>query len=251
LRGKLVSFACLGLITLLALPFVLERARAADDYIASGPRAAAGSLYLIAKQGFPNLCPDKKNDAKSITDIAKILSSPRAMLGALDSGTSTAFPLFGIERYIISRGYVCGSLKFQGYRPCQEGYSAGTSPRMNWILAGTRQKTGECVLVGWYDHDSKENLYRRRGGQWLTVMGYQLTQTTKGCPTVLIVADPASGQRSWLYFEEIKNGKLVEYDSHGRLTRTTYPQGPVYRVKSSIGGQGTAILEGAAIFQVK
>jgi hypothetical protein len=168
----------------------------------------------------------------------------------LDSGTSTAFPLFGVERYVISRGYSCSSLKFQGYRPCQDGYSAGTSPKINWILAGTRKKTGECVLIGWYDHDSKEDIYKRRGGQWLTVMGYQLRQTTMGCPAVLIVADPASGQRSWLYFETIKTGTLVEYDGKGRLARTTYPEGPIYRVNSSIGGQGTCILEGAVTFQV-
>jgi hypothetical protein len=239
-KAKLISLA---IVLLMVFSSAIVKAQTA-----SGPLAAAYSLLLVSKQGYPNLCLNEKNDAEAIKKLVKILSSPRSMAGGIDIGTATAFPIIGLDLHIRHSGYRLGYLKFQGFRPHPYGYSAGTTPYLNWICAGTRAKAGECALVGWYQYDNK-NIYKRIGGQWLSVVGYQ-PGNSKDCPIILAVIDPSNGQRSWLYFDKLKSGRLMEFDSHGISIRTMYPEGSVYKILSKIKSEGIPILEGAVVFRL-
>jgi hypothetical protein len=241
------------LLLFLALSFVLAFAQIAsgDGQGNSGPLAAANALIWLSRHGYPNLCPKAGNASQAQTEVARMLVRDLDGSNGLDAGTQTAFPLRGIERYINYCGYTAHSLKFQGVRLCPFVYSAAFTPQLDWMGEGIRNGGAECALIGWYEHDSVHDTYKRTGGRWLTVIGCQRNPYAKGCPVAFVVTDPINGRQSWLYLERLKTGKVFDVDKNGRSTRPMQDASQLYKTIPASLGSGTSILEGAVVFRLR
>ena len=240
----------LSILCALFFSLISIQAAMADGVAYSGPASAAIALVGLSKRGYPNLSPKSKSDTEAIAKLTKILSSTISTSVGLDIGTSSVFPLQGVERYIRTCGYQSNYMKFQGSRLCPAGYADGFIPSFGWIYAGTKGPTGECLLIGWYNHDSVKDIYKRMGGSWVTLVGCQRNPYSKGCPVTLAVSDPSTGRQSWLYFDEMHSGFLQNIDKAGRNTTLQQNANGMYKVSSGVNGAGIGVLEGAVIFRL-
>ncbi len=211
----------------------------------TGPAAAASALILLGRRDYPNLIPRAANAAEAQKKLTQILASDLYMANGMDVGTETAFPLQGIERYVRRCAYHLVNLKYQGIRLCPAGYSAGFTPRLDWMIRGLRSKAGECLLIGRYEYDSQKDLYTRSGGSWLNVISWQRNPYKQGCSVLLLVYNPLTGKQDWLYLDPLKHSKLQRVDSHGRSMGLSDNAAGLYQATY---GRGTGIIEGVVVF---
>lgn len=196
-----------------------------------GPVAASNALMWLASKGYTKLLPEKKLSTKSQYEMIKILGSSKYMNTSASRGTGVQSTVNGLKKYIHEKGYKV-SIKKKGL-----GYElGGEPPSPNWIANGLLGSSNVLVNLGWYEYDSKKDIYKRVSGHFVTVAGVKENK--------LIIHDPASRGKSkndFITFEQIKSGSFT------RGKRKAKGHWKMRGIKSS---NKIAIIDGAFRFKV-
>ncbi len=140
-------------------------------------------------------------------DLAKLLASSRYMNTDVWKGTRTRDLLSGVHAIAIELFGGYSSLEYQGWKKHPLQYSTGTRvPDIRWITDGISKDSAVWLNVGWYKYDRHNNIYRRVGGHWVTLVGYD--------SSILIIHDPAprAGQlfaNEYVHTSTIGSGALA------------------------------------------
>lgn len=156
------------------------------------PAAVSNSLVWLHK---------KSVDQRRLVES---LASPDYMNTDLKIGTGTSELLRGVDRYVRGQFGRYRTLSYQGWRKHPAGYSSGVKiPQTGFMYRGVSRKSASWINVGWYKTDKKSKEYRRVGGHWVTLVGFDADKN------LVILHDPAprAGQ-----------SKAAEYVSLRQLT---------------------------------
>jgi len=176
------------------------------------PAAVSNSLVVFARNGFPRLLPDGMPGELGHFELVKTLASQEFTNTNLSDGTSAANVLWGVERYVHSRGYAPRALYYEGWRRHDARYSTGRQvPDLPTIKAEIAAGSAVWLNLGWYAYSAESGEYRRNGGHWLTLVGYGAARDGSPSPNVLIVHDPATSPtgREHVDVEILGSGRLV------------------------------------------
>ena len=162
-----------------------------------GPVAVSNSLVWLKGE---------QDEAYQIGLIHK-LSKPEYMNTNTKNGTGTTGLIRGIDKYAteIWGGYE--KLEYSGWRKSPSKYrSAFDKPTITFMRKGLNRKSSVWLNVGWYKVDQLTNEYRRVGGHWVTLVGYEGGR--------LIVHDPApragkSFSNEFVSYSILTSGVLV------------------------------------------
>jgi hypothetical protein len=149
-----------------------------------GPVAASNALFWLGRNGFERLLPEGASDKQRQILLVRALASRQFMGTSAHSGTSASGVLKGLDLYLRAKGHRFQRLEYQGWRAHQLRYSTGVRvPEPGFLQAGLADKGIALINVGWYRPGKKPDVYRRRGGHWLTVVSVE--------GEVLVLHDPA------------------------------------------------------------
>ena len=179
-------------------------AKAGSQFCA--PAAVSNSLMWLAANGYDDLRPAGNAKAAQIRLIRK-LAGRDYMNTSPSAGTDVMQVLNGVASYVDEAGYSIASLSYEGWRSAPEEYAAGEHPDLDSIRESVVGDTSAVWLnVGWYVYDEDSGDYERRGGHWVTVVGFAGDD--------LLIHDPApsAGRKKWT--QRIELTALAE----GRLT---------------------------------
>jgi len=218
-------------------------AKAGSQFCA--PTAVSNSLMWLAANGYDDLRPEGSAKAAQIRMI-KTLSGRAYMNTSPQIGTDVAQLLHGVASYIDESGYSIASLTYDGWRPAPEENANGEYPDLDAIRETIAGDSGAVWLnVGWYVYDEDSGDYERRGGHWVTVVGFAGDD--------LLIHDPApsAGAKKWT--QRIELTELAEGNLTGNqrgLPRTAegyYEVGGEMRV----GNGYTCIVDGAVMLTLE
>ena len=218
-------------------------AKAGSQFCA--PTAVSNSLMWLAANGYDELRPEGSAKAAQIALIKK-LAGRNYMNTSPSIGTDVTQVLNGIASYLDESGYTVSTLAYDGWRPAPEEYASTEFPDVESIREFAADGTSAVWLnVGWYRYDEKSGDYTRRGGHWVTVVGFAGDD--------LLIHDPApsAGAKKWtqrISLTELEEGRLVG-SQHGlpRDAAGYYEVGGEMRVGSGI----TCILDGAVMLTLE
>ncbi|MPY26585.1 hypothetical protein [Shewanella sp. YLB-07] len=152
----------------------------------------------------------------------------------LKNGTGTSGFLKGIDK--ISRelfGHY-SKLEYQGWRKHPPSFSTGvTIPRLEWIKDSIGRESAVWLNIGWYKYDKDSMSYIRKGGHWVTVVGYNHGK--------LIIHDPAprAGQdfsNEYVSVHHLVKGRLIGKKSGLPTSAVGYLSlGEGMHIKGSVG----------------
>lgn len=178
-------------------------ARSGTQYCA--PTAVSNSLMWLAANGYDDLRPAGGAKASQIRMI-KTLAGADYMNTSPTSGTDAAQLLNGLSTYLEEHGYT-PSLRYDGWRRVAEDYFVSEYPELEVIRELIAEESGAAWLnVGWYLYDEESGEYERRGGHWVTVVGFA------GDDLLIHDPSPATGAKKWtqrIAFTEIEEGTLT------------------------------------------
>ena len=199
----------------------------------------------LAANGYDDLRPAGKAKAAQIRMIRTLAG--RDYMGTSPSiGTDVKQVLNGIATYIDEAGYSISTLAYEGWRPAPEDTAAGEYPDLESIRETIADSQSAVWLnVGWYIYDEDSGHYTRRGGHWVTVVGY--------VDDDLLIHDPspAAGSRMWtqrITLTEITEGELTgNQENLPRPAEGYYEVGGDMRVAKGF----TCILDGAVMLTLE
>lgn len=145
------------------------------------PVAVANSLSWLAG----------KKSVDNQIHLAGRLANKRYMNSA-ENGTTPAALLAGVQKYFTDNQQRPTKLAFQGWRsvPAQYRRGSGSKIDLNWLADGITDTSTVWLNVGWYQKTANPSEFKRVGGHWVTLVGYELNNPT-GVKNRLIVHDPA------------------------------------------------------------
>jgi len=179
-------------------------AKAGSQFCA--PTAVSNALMWLADNGYEDLRPTGSAKKAQIAMI-KTLSGPGYMKTNPSMGTDVSQVLAGVETYVSEAGYTLAELSYAGWRPAPEDSVAGEYPDLDAIKTAIADDQSAVWLnVGWYKYDEDSGDYRRTGGHWVTVVGYDHDD--------LLIHDPAPGagrgfRTQTISLEELTEGRLI------------------------------------------
>jgi hypothetical protein len=209
------------------------------------PTAVSNAFMWLADNGYDDLRPAGSGKKAQIAMI-RTLSGPDYMKTNPQIGTDVAQVLAGITTYVDEAGYSIAELSYAGWRPAPADRVAGEYPDLDAIKAAVADDTSAAWLnVGWYTWDEDSGDYVRKGGHWVTVVGYTEEE--------LLIHDPSpsagSGFRTQaISLEEIAEGRLTG-NQRGlpRAAEGYYEVGGEMAVPSGM----TCILDGAVVLTLE
>lgn len=207
------------------------------------PTAVSNSLMWLAANGYDDLRPSGANKR---AQIAMIRSLSKAMNTSPSLGTDAAQLLSGVEDYVTEAGYGIAELSYEGWRPVPSDYEAGELPDLDDIRnAIADEQSAVWLNVGWYTWDEDEEAYVRKGGHWVTVVGY------KGDD--LLIHDPSPAAGSGFRTQRISLEELTEGDLTGPQTNLPRPAAGYYEVgrEMAVAAGYTCILDGAVFLRLE
>ena len=99
--------------------------------------------------------------------LANLLGMRDYMNTSLKTGTSPAELMEGVAKFLKDRGFLYGSLKYQGWRPHAKAFFTGVlAPHIDWIKKGLIGNSAVWLNVGFYKEDKEKDTYLRRNGHW-------------------------------------------------------------------------------------
>lgn len=183
-----------------------------DQYCA--PVSVSNSLMWLDDHGFGKLAPDTSDRKKDQFDLIVGLGSSSYMNTNPINGTSVWEVLFGVHNYLQTTGHTYTSLAYQGWREHPALFSTGVEvPELDWIKQGIEDQGAVWLNVGWYTHDPAADAYLRKGGHWVTLVGYGFDGKQLD-PSYLILHDPGpwagiSEAHEFVRAEQLSSGTLV------------------------------------------
>jgi hypothetical protein len=178
-------------------------ARSGEQYCA--PTAVSNSLMWLAANGYDDLRPAGRAKAAQIRMI-KTLAGADYMNTSPTSGTDAAQLITGVAAYLKEHGYA-PALRYDGWRPVPEDNLVSEYPELEVIREIMAEESGAAWLnVGWYIYDEESGEYERRGGHWVTVVGFV------GDDLLIHDPSPGTGAKKWtqrIFFTEIEEGTLT------------------------------------------
>ncbi|MEP2101506.1 MAG: C39 family peptidase [Parasphingorhabdus sp.] len=199
-----------------------------------GPASAANALSWLVGE------PDKAR----VTMLK--LASNDYMNTSLKNGTGLDGFIFGVDRFARENFRAYKRLQRRGWRHLSDGYERFDSDKLisvDWLAAGVSNRSAVWLNIGWYVHTEEEDRYRRIGGHWVTLVGYDFNRDSQ-----FVIHDPSPRAGSGL-----KNHKItVSPIATGGLTgdKKSMPGTAVGLLKIDEGilmkpGADTAIIDAA------
>ena len=187
-----------------------------------GPVAVSDSLVYLGRHGFPDLLPHSQGVQAQI-DMINLLASPHYLGTDPNAATAPASVLRGIEKYVVSRGYQCTTMEYEGWTRMgqrEEEFVMADRPNLDWMKKGVLDPHGAVwLIVGWYSQTG-DGQWKRTGGHWVTLVGFDARN-----PNALFIHNPGmrgnDPAQDVIYLRPAGTGTLVtgygpEQDTFGR-----------------------------------
>ena len=218
-----------------------------------GPVAASNSLVWLSKNGFPNLAPNSGSPKDDQVSMIKTLGSNEYMRTNLIDGTGVNNFLNGVGKYVRSCNYQFASLQYEGWRKGSQNYpTIADKPSLRDIRLSLEGKSGIWINIGWYKFDAAQNLYKRTGGHWVTVVGAGVNSSGQNSPNTLIIHDSSfrtcpDRLPEFLQLEELVDGQMAGKNDNVQRSARGY-----YRVASGMkfSKKVTPIIDGVVILKM-
>ena len=124
------------------------------------------------------------NPEESPFALVNRLASPRYMITSPSVGTGPAGVTRGVRRYLQERDVRFASVGYFGLRDVSDQYRVDGELTLQWLHSGLNPDSAVWVNFGWYE-TLRPGIYRRKGGHWMTLVGYSGGD--------LVFHDPADG----------------------------------------------------------
>jgi hypothetical protein len=209
------------------------------------PTAVSNSLMWLAANGYEDLRPPGSAKKAQIAMIHK-LSGPRYMKTSPSIGTDVSRVLSGVEAYVEEAGYAIGELTYEGWRPASDEHAAGEYPSLDDIRASAADDQSAVWLnVGWYKYDEESEEYARKGGHWVTVVGYDGDD--------LLIHDPSPSAGSGFRTHRISLEELAAGTMTGNEQNLPRSAEGYYEVggEMAVAEGWTCILDGAVFLTLE
>jgi hypothetical protein len=212
-----------------------------------GPSSASNIVVWLYENGFTNLSTGTQSEA--LKNVVNNLSQSEYMDTEGVGATDPVNLVSGLDKYLTDRGYNVTAMEFQGWKNVADKYDTNvTVPELDWIKEGTRDYSGVLLHLGWYNHYSATDRYRRNGGHWVTVVGYGKDSEGNTNPNFLIIHDPNTDddeENEYINMTNITSGTFVH-------THATIPNSAVgFYIMDGVQTNTIPILEGAVRFNVE
>jgi hypothetical protein len=217
---------------------------AGDQFCA--PTAVSNSLMWLANHGYEELKPAASSEKSAQIRMIKLLADSDLMNTNPQKGTDVSEVITGVQGYVENAGYEIESLQYSGWRPAPEDAVSGEAPDLDAVKEAIANPHGAAWLnVGWYRYDEESGNYARKGGHWVTVVGYDGDD--------LLIHDPSpragtgfSTQRITL--EAIEEGQLTGRQANlPRSAEGYFIVGGEMKVSKNV----TCILDGAVVMTLR
>lgn len=112
------------------------------------------------------------NRRESVIMLAKLLTSKKYMNTSFIAGTPLLAVIGGLEQYLKDRDIPYKGLKYAGWQWVQSANRADVPLSISWLVQGLTKRSAVWLNLGWYESPFP-GYYRRRGGHWVTLVGYR------------------------------------------------------------------------------
>jgi hypothetical protein len=213
-----------------------------------GPVAVSNSLVAMFRDEL---------ERRGITqfDLVNRLASVGYMNTHVDKGTHVNHMIRGVQRFLREQGVNHYYLRYQGCRPHEQNFSAGfRKPRLGWIRSALAAGGTAWLNVGWYTHDGDSDTYHRKGGHWVTAVGFGEDERGNRNPDILVIHDPAprSGRdprREFVLMRRVDSGSM-----NGTVKNLTIEAQGIFRMIGGMHIKSTAdvaLLDGAVVLRLE
>ena len=219
------------------IPDLLQTLNAAgfagDGQQFCGPVAVSNSLVWL----------EGNKDESYQIDLVHKLSSPTYMNTSTINGTDIFGVTQGVHKYAMERWGKYKTQEYSGWSKSPAQFRSNLKkPTLDWMTSALHRKGAVWLNIGWYNQEGIN--YRRAGGHWVTLVGYELGK--------LVIHDPAprSGKifsNQFISLNPLSGGQLI------RGTRSTSARDHfVIADGMAISSKGKlGIIDGAVIFELE
>ncbi|KMQ50931.1 hypothetical protein CHISP_2073 [Chitinispirillum alkaliphilum] len=176
-----------------------------------GPVAVANALMWFYHKGHHNLIDSRGDSTRDHFELAKILGSSQ-YFNTGNRGTGARALSSGLERYFHNRDISGFEISHQGWRSVAPHFTQPTKtlPDIQSLKKALREDKAVLLNFGWYRYDQQNDVYRRTGGHWVTLIGYGHDGKGEN-PNALIFRDPGTRNRlnDYILIEKIEEGEMV------------------------------------------
>lgn len=174
--------------------------------------------------------------------LVKKLASSEYMNTSEKNGTDVMGVIHGVNKYALERWGNFKTLEYSGWRPSPAAFkSQQKTPTVNWMTQALHRKGAVWLNLGWYSPEGID--YRRNGGHWVTLVGYENGK--------LIIHDPSpraghNFSNQFLTVSTIQSGELIRGDSRRRAKDFLLVQEGLLNLRQGRVG----IIDGAIKFEL-
>ncbi len=223
------------------------------------PVSVSNSFLYLSKSGYPKLRPAAATDKDAQIKLIHRLASKDFMDTIEKDGTSPPRLMAGVQRSVGDAGYEIVRLEQQGWKESTKTFPRTAEvPSLEWMKTGLSAPRGAVWLnVGWYAANAETKEFQRKGGHWVTLVGYGKDRSGKDDPLTLQIHDPAprTGMKpltQWIKLSSLDQGTLQRTTGNDEVRRREakgfYTMQGEMKLKT---GADTAILDAAVILQLK
>lgn len=208
------------------------------------PTSVSNSLMWFAAHGYQELLPAAENKHDAQAEIIRQLGGGEFMNTSPAIGTDVRQIISGARKYVQQAGYQVSEIRYEGWRPAGDAVTAEI-PDLDDIKATIDDDKGAVWLnVGWYRFDEEASEYERRGGHWVTVVGYD------GDDLLIHDPSPATGDEFWT--QRVSLTALTGGQLTGQQANLPRDAAGYYEVTGEMKkGSSTCILDGAVLMTLE
>lgn len=182
-------------------------------------------------------------DKKYQIDLVHKLSSPTYMNTNTVNGTNVFGVTQGVHRYAMERWGKYKTLEYSGWSKSPAQFRSNLKkPTLNWMTSALHRKGAVWLNIGWYNQEGIS--YRRAGGHWVTLVGYEQGK--------LVIHDPAprAGKifsNQFISLNPLSGGQLIS----GTRTTTARDHFVISDGMATSSKGKFGIIDGAVIFELE